>query len=104
MGAGGDKALVDWVDLKGGREKETESRGVNHLLNDVRAHKARRQLTRKCGEMKVTGEEPYHLPRMVARGWSPPLVGGALDPVRIGDHGVTGQSPNAPTPAELGPN
>ena len=92
------------MDLQGGGELETEGRGVKHLLNHIRAHKPRSQFASKSGEVKVTGTEPYLLPRVVTRGGNPPPVGGTLDPVHVGDHGVAGQPPNAPTPAELGPN
>ena len=57
-GAGGDKALVATgltPDLEGRRELETESRGVNHLLDQVRAHIPGGQFAGEGGKVKVTG-------------------------------------------------
>ena len=92
------------MDFEGRRELETESRGINHLLDHVRPNITGGQLAGEGGKVKVSSEEPYLLPRLVTGGGGSPPAGGALDPEGVGNHGVPGHLPNAPATAELGPD
>ena len=114
MGAGGDKVLVatgftwetwntGWI-LREGGSRRRRAEGLITLTISYGPTKRGASFREKNGEVKVPGEKPYLLPQMVVRGRSSPPVGGALDPVRVRNHGLSGQSPHAPTPAELGSN